>query len=544
MMRTERRKFPRMRAAGLTYVDIEPDNGGMLLNISEGGLCFHTAIPVQRNASLRFSFSQCNERIEADGILVWTDDTGRRGGLRFTNMHAERREAIQNFILQHAGSVILDEMPAPLAARPRVAAPVSAIQWEREPARSATALMEVPSPGLQPAPAIQPAQGMQPVPVMQPKRILTGFSGGLAAGILVSAFVATMFFLQSHRRELGETIIHVGERLGGRTLTHAAAPEPATLSQAPRVQAPAMRTTLPPQAASATLTPVREALRSQPQPAALAAKPEAKGIEAAPAATPQVKSTEATPAPPPRVSPAPVPAASASIVEPAVKRSSTPLPSLRPVIPEARMTDSNPGALRDPAPPTEAEVAPPPGILVEPTKTVGEPTAAEKFLEVGKFNEKEWADKTSDKLAQLGFPAEIIQKTRLWKKSFQVLVGPYNDETDVESVHKSLVNSGFSARSFERGTREFRLPPALKIAGSRMPAGDCVISWESYLPAAFVKFVANSKGFSVTVEGKWVPRNVKYHEDAVVYTKNPDGSRNLVELRFSGMKQALVLGGS
>jgi hypothetical protein len=51
--------------------------------------------------------------------------------------------------------------------------------------------------------------------------------------------------------------------------------------------------------------------------------------------------------------------------------------------------------------------------------------AAEKFLEVGKFNKRVWADKTTDKLSQFGFPFSVVQKNNLWKKSYQVLVGPY-----------------------------------------------------------------------------------------------------------------------
>jgi hypothetical protein len=74
-----------------------------------------------------------------------------------------------------------------------------------------------------------------------------------------------------------------------------------------------------------------------------------------------------------------------------------------------------------------------------------------------------------------------------------------------------------------------------------MPAGDCIISWESYLPDAIVKFEMN-RGVVATAEGKWVKRDVRYDNDAFVYIMHVDGSRTLIEIRFAGMRQALVFG--
>ena len=68
-----------------------------------------------------------------------------------------------------------------------------------------------------------------------------------------------------------------------------------------------------------------------------------------------------------------------------------------------------------------------------------------------------------------------------------------------------------------------------------------MITWESYTPDAIVKFEGN-KGPRISVDAKWVKRGVKYTEDAVVYEKSRDGSFNLLEIRFSGLGEALVLG--
>jgi hypothetical protein len=133
----------------------------------------------------------------------------------------------------------------------------------------------------------------------------------------------------------------------------------------------------------------------------------------------------------------------------------------------------------------------------------------------------------------------VVQKNRFWKKSFQVLVGPYASDPEAEAAHRTLASHGFSPRSFERGKRDFMLPRPLKLDGARMPMGACVITWESYMPDAMVRF-ETERGEAVSAEGKWVKRDVKYNENAIVYTKNVDGSLNLIEIRFSGMGQALV----
>jgi hypothetical protein len=44
----------------------------------------------------------------------------------------------------------------------------------------------------------------------------------------------------------------------------------------------------------------------------------------------------------------------------------------------------------------------------------------------------------------------------------------------------------------------------------------------------------------ITTMGKWVERGVKSPADAFVYTNNPDGTHNLLEIRFAGKSQALV----
>jgi hypothetical protein len=100
------------------YINIEPNNGGIVLNVSDGGLCFHSFDKVQPNGTIRFWFSENNQRIEATGAVTWTDET-QKGGLRFVDMPAEAREKIGNWIGQPGIPMPKPEGAVSAGPRPR-----------------------------------------------------------------------------------------------------------------------------------------------------------------------------------------------------------------------------------------------------------------------------------------------------------------------------------------------------------------------------------------------------------------------------------------
>lgn len=93
----ERRRTPRIQLDRLAYIKIEPNNGGIVLNVSEQGLCFHSIASVERG-TLRFSLLEQNRRIEAEGELAWMEETRKVGGLRFTALSPEAREQIRKLM--------------------------------------------------------------------------------------------------------------------------------------------------------------------------------------------------------------------------------------------------------------------------------------------------------------------------------------------------------------------------------------------------------------------------------------------------------------
>jgi PilZ domain-containing protein len=121
-----------MNMEGSAYVT-PSDNGGTILNISETGLCFQSTTPVQRTATIHLLFPQENHQVDADGRLPWTDEsqkrgglrfievdselawmdeTRQRGGLRFINLTEEARVEIRHWISQHTMPVTVNEKSA------------------------------------------------------------------------------------------------------------------------------------------------------------------------------------------------------------------------------------------------------------------------------------------------------------------------------------------------------------------------------------------------------------------------------------------------
>jgi hypothetical protein len=76
--------------------------------------------------------------------------------------------------------------------------------------------------------------------------------------------------------------------------------------------------------------------------------------------------------------------------------------------------------------------------------------------------------------------------------------------------------------------------------GAEIPAGVYEITYQSHSPTATVTF-KQGKRVVATVDGKWVDRDVEYKNNAIVYRTNPEGTRTLIEIRFAGKKQALLL---
>jgi hypothetical protein len=522
------------------YINIEPDNGGIVLNVSDGGLCFHSYDPIKpngNNGKIRFWFSDQNQRIEADGTLAWTDET-QKGGLRFTALPAEAREKIRDWINQPSTPLPADSGSA--ATSPRTV-PAFNGSWNTK---------------------ATPSSAEARVPIQ-----LSGFSRGLATGLMVSVLVAGGFLFNGYRREVGVWLIHLGERFAAKPEPQISAvqaaspvvspepqptlPSPATVFPAPQIVQPAAQAMVAePKTISPAPAPVPapQAEKVVPQPEKLAPQPSSNTGKLQQA---KAETVEPLPTPPPAMpssvsNPTPKPAATVATTPTLLKATTPSVPTTAPTVATASnlvptKLDTTPK--QQAASPSAAQPAAQSAVRTEesgPANPAANAAAtSELFFEVGKFKNPSQAHDETDKLAQLGFPVTAVQKGFLWTNSYHVLVGPYGDENHAKTTHDSLVSEGFKPRTFERGSRDFTLGSPVVLGGARTPEGDYIIRWESYVGNATVKFQRNNSTIA-EADGKWVKHDNKYQRDAYVYKRNPDGSRTLLEIHFEGMREALV----
>jgi len=488
-----------MTVNGLAYVNLDPDTDGVIVNISEGGLCFRSRVPVQQTETIRIWFCRRSpsvepgpkqtygkqeprrggsEFIQTSSELVWMDNARRTGGLRFTDLPENAREHIRDWLGQPA-IVRVSQKPAQGDSPLRNAS--------EDPARIMSAKLQA-----------------------SVRQLWTGFSGGLLAGLLASAVIVAAFSLSMYSRELGNSLVRLGEKLGGRSQT------------------------------SPTLPPA-----DPPKSPAVSTLPQAEPVESG-VISPEPETVEARVQSPRSKQPlsSAIPATTTSNEgdsKLAVFHTQKKSTASRPLLPAVVLThDADPSAsLLRPAT-AEIELANRLGVHTNPLRIENPAPGSEKYLEVGKFREKPLAESASNRLSQLGFPVTVIRSSHFMGKSYQVLVGPYAIESEAEAVHKDLAAIGFTPRSYERGSRDFTFPLPLKVGGTRLAVGNCVISWESYTPDAIVK-IEGDRGMRATVEAKWVKRAARFAENAIVYEKNHDGSLTLLEIRLSGLGEALVL---
>ena len=491
MPETERRQMSRTTMERLAYINIEPNNGGIVLNVSDQGLCFHSIAPVVRNGKLRFSLLEHNRKIEADGELVWMDDGQKVGGVRFSALPAEARAQINSWITEPAGPFSDDE-PSSAPSASTTGFPIFSDRW------TATA----------PAPAAIPSA--QIAAAIEKRQLLGGFSAGLAIGLLVAALVAAGFLFHLFRHQLGESLIVLGQQLSAKAPAQTQAPvsnAAAVTSSTPSTPRPA------PSVASSAITsagPVLPTRATQPE-----AQPNSTQTENLAKVSIKVPRGGSTP-----------PKTAATLNPPAIALLSGSAP------PIAKVLADKVGVLPQftPAVVSNRETQ-------DAGMGIGGPPP-KMYFEVGKFKQESWARKATDELAQLGFPTSVTQKGRLWGNSYYVLVGPYSDRDTAEVAHKNLASSGFKPRPFERGSRSFTLSSGVILNRTRM-AGDFVIRWESYVPDAKVKFLQDDL-LVTSADAKWVDRGTKNERNAFVYQRNPDGSHTLLEIRFAGMSKVLV----
>jgi hypothetical protein len=221
-MKPERRTTRREKPEKLSYIQFEPEGGGIVVNASERGLAFHVATALRLRGPIRLSVSPNPlQQIKLAGECAWMDETKKSGGLRFTELTADASNQIRQWLGQAAGPEPADGK----SGLPRVAPSEESDTYVRAP-NSTSALLS-PAPGnARPLRAdvaahfcSLPAETAPSAPffreeqfsVSRPRRLRV-----LAPGFLVFVLALMPIFLsQDFRREIGAALVRIGEKLGG-----------------------------------------------------------------------------------------------------------------------------------------------------------------------------------------------------------------------------------------------------------------------------------------------------------------------------------------
>jgi PilZ domain len=212
-MMWERRRQKRGPLEEFVFIQIGRDDGGRVLNVSEGGLSFEVFSPIPQNGPVYFWFSpNLRERIEALGELAWTDAARKVGGLKFLRIRPQDRERIGAWVRQFSKAESPERQPIAFAKR---SPEIPAIQ-PQEPSPSMTSLPV--EPFSNPAPlqdnvalegsvpeASESGNSFYSARLVPLERFLTAtrrqFILGVLLGILVSAAVAVPAFKYSANKK-------------------------------------------------------------------------------------------------------------------------------------------------------------------------------------------------------------------------------------------------------------------------------------------------------------------------------------------------------
>ena len=98
--RAERRNFLRHPLKSLAYVEVGAANGGVILNLGEGGLAVQAVSEIHGHKLdlVRFQCEPARNWIETAAKIAWTSESRTVAGLEFIGLPDSVRDQIRNWI--------------------------------------------------------------------------------------------------------------------------------------------------------------------------------------------------------------------------------------------------------------------------------------------------------------------------------------------------------------------------------------------------------------------------------------------------------------
>jgi TonB family protein len=94
------RAHTRRKLSPIAYVQLGEDNGGILLNLGEGGFAVQSALGLTSREfpELRFQVPAVHGWLTAGGRIVWMSESMKEAGIQFTELPGEARREIQRWV--------------------------------------------------------------------------------------------------------------------------------------------------------------------------------------------------------------------------------------------------------------------------------------------------------------------------------------------------------------------------------------------------------------------------------------------------------------
>src|SRR5271163_3561067 len=98
---SDRRAHPRQRIRSLAYVHLGEGNGGIILNISEGGIAVQAAEALDESEgviAMRIEIPRSRKRLEVRGEIMWVGESRKEAGLRFVDLQEDALRRIRSWM--------------------------------------------------------------------------------------------------------------------------------------------------------------------------------------------------------------------------------------------------------------------------------------------------------------------------------------------------------------------------------------------------------------------------------------------------------------
>lgn len=101
----DRRAYTRQLVQSLAYVELGDGNGGVVLNVSEGGMAVQAMMSIfdDELPCVRLQLSHSKQGFEAKARIVWSDDHRKLVGLKFIGLPEEACSQIREWALLESG---------------------------------------------------------------------------------------------------------------------------------------------------------------------------------------------------------------------------------------------------------------------------------------------------------------------------------------------------------------------------------------------------------------------------------------------------------